>query len=68
MASDSDNNWTDGADVDAHVYLGYTYDYYFKRFGRKGLDDRNAPIYSIVHPVRRNDIGSLSDDESTPTS
>ena len=28
------------ATVDAHVYLGYTYDYYFKRFGRKGLDDR----------------------------
>ena len=52
IASDSDNVWTDGASVDAHVYLGYTYDYYFKRFGRKGLDDRNAPIYAMTHPVQ----------------
>ena len=51
VASDTDNAWTDGANVDAHVYLGYTYDYYFKRFGRKGLDDRDAPIYAITHPV-----------------
>ena len=28
FASDSDNQWTDGANVDAHVYAGYTYDYY----------------------------------------
>jgi thermolysin len=63
VASDSDNNWTDGANVDAHVYVGLTYDYYFKRFDRKGLDDRNTPIFSITHPVRRNDIDSLSDDE-----
>jgi Zn-dependent metalloprotease len=66
VASDSDNAWTDTATVDAHVYLGYTYDYYFKRFGRKGLDDRNAPIYAITHPVRRTDLATLSfDDIST---
>ncbi|MEO7272254.1 MAG: M4 family metallopeptidase, partial [Vicinamibacterales bacterium] len=58
-ASDADNVWTDAANVDAHVYLGYTYDYYFKRFGRKGLDDRNVPIYAISHPVRRADYFSL---------
>ncbi|MEO7272606.1 MAG: hypothetical protein ABIX28_19980, partial [Vicinamibacterales bacterium] len=58
-ASDADNLWTDAANVDAHVYLGYTYDYYFKRFGRKGLDDRNVPIYAIAHPVRRADYFSL---------
>ena len=63
LANDSDNAWTDGANVDAHAYLGYTYDYYFKRFGRKGLDDRDAPIYAITHPVRRSDLGSLSDDD-----
>jgi thermolysin len=62
IASDSDNSWTDGANVDAHAYLGYTYDYYFKRFGRKGLDDRDAPIYAITHPVRRSDLNSLPDD------
>ncbi len=60
IANDSDNTWTDGANVDAHVYLGYTYDYYFKRFGRKGLDDRDAPIYALTHPVKRSDINVLS--------
>ena len=63
IASDSDNVWTDTAIVDAHVYLGYTYDYYFKRFGRSGLDDRNAPIYAITHPVRRSDFATLSLDD-----
>lgn len=63
IASDSDNVWTDTATVDAHVYLGYTYDYYFKRFGRSGLDDRNAPIYAITHPVRRSDFVTLSLDD-----
>ena len=55
-AADNDNDWTDGAAVDAHVYAGYTYDYYFKRFGRRGLDNANIPIRSFVHPVRREDL------------
>jgi len=53
LASDSDNDWTDGADVDAHVYAGYVYDYYFKRHGRRGLDNANIPVRSVVHPIRR---------------
>jgi thermolysin len=53
VAADTDNNWTDGAVTDAHVYAGYTYDYYFKRFGRRGLDDNNVPVRSLVNPVRR---------------
>src|SRR5262245_5217793 len=36
LARDADNTWEDGANVDAHAYAGYTYDYYFKRFGRRG--------------------------------
>lgn len=55
-AADSDNNWTDGAAVDAHTYAGYTYDYFFKRFGRRGLDNANITIRSFVHPVRREDV------------
>ena len=31
LATDTDNVWTDGANVDAHVYAGWTYDYLFKR-------------------------------------
>jgi thermolysin len=60
LASDADNRWTDGPAVDAHVYSGWTYDYYFKRFGRMGLDDRNLPIINIVHPVNRTDTQLLS--------
>jgi thermolysin len=52
-ASDTDNMWTDGAVDDAHVYAGYTYDYYFKRFGRRGLDDNNIRILSLANPVHR---------------
>ena len=49
VARSPDNTWTDGAVVDAHVYAGYTYDYYFKRHGRRGLDGRDQPMRSIVH-------------------
>jgi thermolysin len=51
IAADADNLWEDGAVVDAHTYIGSTYDYLFKRFGRRGLDDRDTPILSFVHPV-----------------
>jgi bacillolysin len=61
-ASDSDNRWTDGAVVDAHVHSGWTYDYLFKRFGRLGLDNRNLPITNIVHPATFNDIFVYGDD------
>jgi thermolysin len=56
LARDEDNTWTDGAAVDAHAYAGYTYDYFFKRFNRRGLDGNNLRILSLVHPVRRQDI------------
>jgi bacillolysin len=57
-AADADNTWTDGATVDAHAYVGYTYDYYFKRFGRRGLDNRNIQLASLVHPVDRSTVFS----------
>ena len=60
LAADADNRWTDGAAVDAHTYAGWTYDYYFKRFGRRGLDDRDIEIASIVHPVLRSDASRYS--------
>jgi thermolysin len=51
IAWDADNLWSDGAVVDAHVYAGYTYDYFFKRHGRRGIDDQNLALRSIVHPL-----------------
>jgi Zn-dependent metalloprotease len=56
IAIDTDNDWTDGAAVDAHAYAGWVYDFYFKRFGRRGLDNADVPITSIVHPARREDV------------
>lgn len=55
-AADADNEWTDGGVVDAHAYTGYTYDYFFKRFNRRGLNDANTPIRSFVNLVKREDL------------
>ena len=62
LAKDADNDWTDGANVDAHVYAGYTYDYYFKRFGRHGLDNADVAMSNITHPVNRADIFAQPDE------
>ena len=60
VAADADNDWSDGAAVDAHAYAGWTYDYLFKRFNRRGLDNRDLTMTSLVHPVRREDYASAS--------
>jgi bacillolysin len=61
LARDADNDWTsDPAAVDAHAYAGFVYDYYFRRYGRRGLDDANLGIGSLVHPVRRGDEDAYS--------
>ena len=49
LATDGDNEWRDGAVVDAHVYAGYTYDYYFKRHNRRGIDDQGRVTINFVH-------------------
>ena len=56
LANDTDNRWLDGASVDAHVGMGWTYDYLYHRFGRQGLNDRNVRIISLIHPVNRSDV------------
>ena len=53
LATDADNVWTDIPTVDAHAYIGWTYDYYFKRHGRRGLDNRDHPILTLVNGLRR---------------
>ena len=63
-ATDTDNVWTDGAVVDGHVYQGWTYDFYFKQFGRRGMDDHNSPIDVIVHPDDRTDTNNPFADNS----
>jgi len=56
LARDTDNEWTDGAAVDAHAYAGWVYDYFFKRFGRRGLDNGDLGLMSFVHPASRQDL------------
>src|SRR5688572_28805641 len=62
LATDSDNEWTDIPTVDAHAYIGWTYDYYFKRHGRRGLDNRDRPIVTIVNGARQADWQSVPPD------
>ena len=62
LASDTDNDWSDGAVDDAHVYTGYTYDFYFKRFGRHGLNNADIRVQNLVHPVRRSDFFTYVDE------
>ncbi|TAK16592.1 MAG: hypothetical protein EPO35_05025 [Acidobacteria bacterium] len=59
IAADSDNVWTDAAIVDAHTYAGYTYDFYYKRFGRKGLDNANLQMWLFTNPVKATDWPAL---------
>jgi Zn-dependent metalloprotease len=56
QASDADNTWTDAAAVDAHVHVGWAYDYFFKRMGRRGFDDNNSRALPIIHVVNRQDL------------
>ena len=53
LAADLDNDWTDGAVVDAHAYAGWTYDYYFKRHQRRGLDGLDLAMRSVTHILPR---------------
>ncbi len=53
VATDADNDWTDGAIVDAHAYAGWTYDYYYKRHGRRGIDGHDLAVRSVTHFLPR---------------
>lgn len=65
VASDTDNRWTDAGVVDAHAYIGWTYDYFFTRHGRRGLDDRDRPIVALINPVTPEGALTLPDDLSS---
>ena len=59
IASDSDNDWSDVAAVDAHAHVGWTYDYFFKRHGRRGLDDSDRPIFTVINGISQRDALAL---------
>ena len=51
LARDADNLWTDPAVIDAQAHIGMAYDYFYKRFGRSGIDDRDGPINIIANAL-----------------
>jgi thermolysin len=59
LATDFDNEWSDIPAVDGHAYIGWTYDYYFKRHGRRGLDNRDRPITTLINGVSQQQAVSL---------
>ena len=64
LASDGDNVWTDPVAVDGHTYLGWTYDFVFKRIGFRGLDNANAPMFSAINIYTPQQcVSGLPDDE-----
>jgi thermolysin len=58
LATDSDNTWTDIPAIDGHAHIGWTYDYYFRRHGRRSLDNRDRPIITLINGVSQQ--GSLT--------
>jgi Zn-dependent metalloprotease len=62
LAADTDNVWTEGAVVDGHAYVGFTYDYFYLRFNRRGLDDNNRRIRGLVNPARPIDALTIYND------
>ena len=80
IASDADNEWGDPAVVDAHAYVGFTYDYLLARHGWRGMDGRNGRILSMVNigevnayfynppfgPGRKGVVGFGALDDGTP--
>ena len=57
-AATTGDEWSDKVVVSTHAYAGFTYDYYFNRFGRNGLNDRNLRFSLLVNPVRPQDFAS----------
>ncbi len=55
---DDDNTWNNAAIVDAHAHIGWSYDYYFKRFGRRGFNDADRAVTVLTNGVTQ--AGALS--------
>jgi Zn-dependent metalloprotease len=49
-AQDGDNVWNeDVSALDAHVHIGWSYDYFFKRFGRRGLNNADLRTNTVIN-------------------
>jgi bacillolysin len=50
LSVDDDNRWEDGAVVDVHAALGWTYDYLLTQLGWAGLDGNDGAVDAFVRP------------------
>jgi len=56
IPGDSDNYWdSDGAIVNAHVFIGFVYDFYYKFFDRKGINDKNLDTIVFANNTKYTD-------------
>lgn len=62
LASDGDNEWSDVAAVDGHAHIGWSYDYYYKRHGRRGLDNQDRPISALINGISQQDALAVPPD------
>jgi len=56
IPGDADNYWdSDGAIVNAHVFVGFIYDFYYKFFNRKGINDKNLDTIVYANNTKYTD-------------
>ncbi len=67
LATNTQSMWADPVVVDAHTYLGWTYDYFYTRHGWKGLNGSDSrPVHLVVHSAYRGDYTKYGpSDQST---
>jgi len=58
-AQSANNVWNDPVVAAAQAYMGFTYEYYRKHFGRNGIDNKNLRLRLLVNPARPQDAASL---------
>ena len=46
------NTWSDPVAVSAHYNMGAVFEYYYNKFGRKGIDGKGNTIFSIIHVTK----------------
>ena len=51
LADDEDNQWEDGAVVDVHAGMGWSYDYLATQLDWNGIDGAGGDIMAFVHPM-----------------
>jgi thermolysin len=49
VSSSANNSWPSDNIVNIHTYIGFSYDFYFTKFGLKGPNNANMPLNVFAH-------------------